>query len=170
MAYTEYKLYNNRWESVLYIHCTYSLLYIRYSEKPFTSSLRDVAHDGWLCTVHLLCNSRWAASVRANGTVWKGRRYSPYKITTAGSLSFSRPGGPPCWANPLAFDLICQDTNQMSLTVCASTPSFCPLCDSGASVLCVHNSPMVKNKDDISHVSVQFSLKRYLNRKCILYH
>jgi hypothetical protein len=36
----------------------------------------------------------------------KGRRYGPsitYKITPAGSLSSSQPGGPPCWSSPLAF-------------------------------------------------------------------
>jgi hypothetical protein len=36
----------------------------------------------------------------------KGRLYDPsimYKITPAGSLSRSQPGGPPCWAGPLAF-------------------------------------------------------------------
>ncbi len=43
--------------------------------------------------------------------VWyrKGRRYGPsitYKITHAGSLSSSHPGGLPCWASPLAFGLI----------------------------------------------------------------
>jgi hypothetical protein len=39
----------------------------------------------------------------------KSRRYGPsitYKITPAGSLSSSQPGGPPCWASPLAFGLI----------------------------------------------------------------
>ncbi len=39
----------------------------------------------------------------------KGRQYGPsitYKITTAGSLSSSRPGGPPCWTSHLAFGLI----------------------------------------------------------------
>jgi hypothetical protein len=36
----------------------------------------------------------------------KGRRYGPsitYKITPVGSLSFSQPGGPPCWAYPLCL-------------------------------------------------------------------
>ncbi len=59
----------------------------------------------------------WAAFVRATGTVRKDRRYGPYKITTTGSLSSSRRGRPPCWASPLAFDLICKDTYRMSLTV-----------------------------------------------------
>jgi hypothetical protein len=39
----------------------------------------------------------------------KSRRYLPsitYKITPAGSLSSSQPGGPPCWTSPLAFGLI----------------------------------------------------------------
>ncbi len=39
----------------------------------------------------------------------KGRQYGPkitYKITPAGSLSSSQPGGPPCWASPLSFGLI----------------------------------------------------------------
>jgi hypothetical protein len=29
-----------------------------------------------------------------------------YKITPAGSHSSTQPGGPPCWASPLAFGLI----------------------------------------------------------------
>jgi hypothetical protein len=39
----------------------------------------------------------------------KCRRYGPYityKITPAGSLSSSQPGGLPCWASSLAFNLI----------------------------------------------------------------
>ncbi len=39
----------------------------------------------------------------------KGRWCGPsitYKITPAGSLSSSLPGGPPCWASSLAFGLI----------------------------------------------------------------
>jgi hypothetical protein len=42
----------------------------------------------------------------------KGRRYGPSimnKITPAGSLSSSQPGGPPCWTSPLAFSLISFD-------------------------------------------------------------
>jgi hypothetical protein len=35
----------------------------------------------------------------------KGKRYGRF-ITPAGSLSSSQPGGPPCWASPLAFGLI----------------------------------------------------------------
>ncbi len=39
----------------------------------------------------------------------KGRRYGPsitYKTTPARSLPSSQAGGQPCWASPLAFDLI----------------------------------------------------------------
>jgi hypothetical protein len=39
----------------------------------------------------------------------KGRRYGPsitYKITPAGLLSSSQPGGQPCWTSPLDFGLI----------------------------------------------------------------
>jgi hypothetical protein len=36
---------------------------------------------------------------KAGGTA----RAITYKITPAGSLSSSQPGGPPCWASPLAF-------------------------------------------------------------------
>jgi hypothetical protein len=68
-------------------------------------------------SVHLLYNSSWkfyqlaARQLMLGQLVWygKGRRHGPSitcKITSAGSLSSSQPGGPPCWDSPLAFDLI----------------------------------------------------------------
>ncbi len=67
--------------------------------------------------VHLLYNNSWkfhqlAARQLLSGQpvlYGKGRRYGPsitYKITPAGPLSSSQPGGPPCWASPLVFGLI----------------------------------------------------------------
>jgi hypothetical protein len=52
-----------------------------------------------------------AGQLRSGQPVWYGKvgRYGPsitYKITPAGPLSFSQPGGKRCWASPLAFDLI----------------------------------------------------------------
>jgi hypothetical protein len=45
-------------------------------------------------------------SVRAGGM----DRPSRTKLHPAGSLSSSQPGGPPCWASPLAFGLIVRDS------------------------------------------------------------
>ncbi len=76
-------------------------------------SLRDVLHDGWLCTFTIQYNisSQLGSSCRSNRYFMdgKGRRYGPSitdKITPDGSLSNSQPGGPPCWASPLSFGLI----------------------------------------------------------------
>ncbi len=55
------------------------------TRAPIMPSLRDEAHDG------------------------KNRRSGPsitFKVTPAGSLSSSQPGGPPCWTSPLACGLI----------------------------------------------------------------
>ncbi len=74
-------------------------------------SLRDVAHDGVLSTFSKKISPRPG---QVHGVVGQGRRHRPYitsKITTcwgAGSLSSGQPGGPPCWASPLAFGLICE--------------------------------------------------------------
>ncbi len=93
---------------------------LEYQAMP---SYRDVAHDGWLCSigicvVHFLYNSSWkfyqltAEQLLSGQPVryGKSRRHGPsitYKITLArSSLSFSQPGEPPCWASPLAFGLI----------------------------------------------------------------
>ncbi len=63
---------------------------LEYQAMP---SLRDVAHDRWMCTLAIkqqleIPSARsLAATVRATDTV--GRRYGPsitYKITPAGSL------------------------------------------------------------------------------------
>jgi hypothetical protein len=68
--------------------------------------------------VHLLYNISWKFLQLAAGQLLsgqpvryggKGKRYGPsitYKITPAGSLSSSPPGGPPFWASTLAFGLI----------------------------------------------------------------
>ncbi len=84
---------------------------LEYQAMP---SLCDVAHDG---CVQVLYNSSWKFHQLAAGQLlsWqpvqygKGRQYGPsitYKITPAGSLSSSQPGGPSCWASPLVFSLI----------------------------------------------------------------
>jgi hypothetical protein len=79
-------------------------------EYPAILSLHDVLHDGWLCTFTIRYNSRSQLGSSCQGNRYcmdgKGRRYGPSitdKITPAGSLSHSQPGGPPCWASPLAF-------------------------------------------------------------------
>ncbi len=75
-------------------------------------SLPDVAHGGVLSTF-----SKRSAPDRGKCMVWSvradgmDRPYITSKITTcwgAGSLSSGQPGGPPCWASPLAFGLICE--------------------------------------------------------------
>ncbi len=69
--------------------------------------------------VLLLYNSSWKFHQPAAGQLLsvqpvrygKDRRYSPsitFKITPAGSLPSSQPGGPPWWASPLAFGVIAQ--------------------------------------------------------------
>ncbi len=71
-------------------------------------SLRGVAHDGVLCT---FCNKsapdrgKWCGPSRQAGM----DRPSRTKSHPAVSLSSSQPGGPPCWASPLAFGLIGQN-------------------------------------------------------------
>jgi hypothetical protein len=72
---------------------------LEYQAKP---SLRDVAHEGWLSTVTEAGNSISSHTEKAGGTA----RTSRTKITPAGSLSSSQPGGPPCWASPLDSGLI----------------------------------------------------------------
>jgi hypothetical protein len=90
-------------------------------EYQTVPSLRDVAHDRWLCKFSNLLYSSWKFHQLAAGQQFlsgqpgwygKGRLtgvYSPsitYKITPAESLSFSQQDGLPCWASPLAFFLI----------------------------------------------------------------
>jgi hypothetical protein len=67
-----------------------------------------------VCTIKqalkILSANSWAAPIRATVTVRKYRRNGPsmmYKITPAGLLSSRKPGGPPCWASPLAS--LCRD-------------------------------------------------------------
>jgi hypothetical protein len=62
---------------------------LEYQTMP---SLRDVAHDGWLCT--------FTGQLQSGQLVryGKGRQYTAYPSRTKSHL----PGGPPCWANPLA--------------------------------------------------------------------
>ncbi len=81
------------------------------STMPCLSCLTQLMMDGW---VHLLNNSSWKFHQLAAGQLLLGQlvRYGKdslsitYKITPAESLSSSQPGGPPCWASPLAFGLI----------------------------------------------------------------
>jgi hypothetical protein len=73
-------------------------------------SLRDVAHDGVLCTFSVIDQTQTGTS----GVVHQGRRHGPSitnKITPCWlghSPPASQPGGPPCWVSPLAFGLIDQ--------------------------------------------------------------
>jgi hypothetical protein len=67
--------------------------------------LRDVAHDGVLCTFRNRSapdRGQVVWSIRAGGM----DRPSRTRLHPSGSLSSSQPGGPPCWASPVAFDLI----------------------------------------------------------------
>jgi hypothetical protein len=58
-------------------------------------------HPVWVPEININpCNSVW--SVRAGGMDPPLRT----KSHPAGSISSSHPGGPPCWASPLAFGLI----------------------------------------------------------------
>jgi hypothetical protein len=94
-------------------------------EYQAMSSLRDVAHDSGF--VHLLYNSSMkihqlaARQLRLGQPIryGKGGRNGPsitYKITPAGPLSSSQPGGPPFWASPLAFGLIGIDSQKLNPT------------------------------------------------------
>jgi hypothetical protein len=82
-------------------------------------SLRDVAHNGCIAWIYYKTGagnsigSQLGSSCQCNryGTE-KCRRYGPsitHKITPAGSLYSSQPGGPPWWASPLAFGLFRQE-------------------------------------------------------------
>jgi hypothetical protein len=84
---------------------------VHIESRPFVTA---VMTDG---CVHLLYNSSWKFHQLAAGQLLsgqpvrygKGSRYGPSitnKITPAGSLSPSQPGGPPCWASSLTFGLI----------------------------------------------------------------
>jgi hypothetical protein len=78
-----------------------------------------------LLLLHLPYNSSWKFHQLTPGQLLsglyrygteKGRQYSPsitYKITPAGSLSSSQPGGPPCWVRPLAFGLIAYEYDDL---------------------------------------------------------
>ncbi len=70
-------------------------------ENQAVSSLRGIAHGGVLCTFTVVIDQ---PQTGASGVVRQGRRHGPPKVHPAGSLSSSQPGGPLCWANPLAFD------------------------------------------------------------------
>jgi hypothetical protein len=77
---------------------------VYFSTRPCLP-LRDVAHDDVLCTF-----SKRSAQDRGQ-VVWSVRaggmdRPSRTKSHSSGSLSSTQPGGPPCWASPLAFGLI----------------------------------------------------------------
>jgi hypothetical protein len=69
-------------------------------------SLRDVAHGGVFC-VHLVIDQ---PQTGASGVVRQGRRHGPSIMCQnhplLGHSSSSQPGGPPCWASPLAFGLL----------------------------------------------------------------
>ncbi len=86
--------------------------------------MRDVAHDGWLCTLtvkqqlEISLSSQLGSSFQGMQLVVsrRGRRYRTSitcKITPAGSLSSGQPGARPCWASTLAFGLI--GTNQTNM-------------------------------------------------------
>ncbi len=86
--------------------------WVYWSPRPYLPCVTKLMTDG--CE-HLLYNSSWKFHQLAAGQLLLGQpvRYGKgrllsitYKITPAGSLSSSRPGGPPCWASPRAFGLI----------------------------------------------------------------
>ncbi len=104
-----------------------------------------------------------------------------YKITPSGSLSSSQPGGPPCWASPLAFGLIGRDPRgrlvirkqnpQLSLSESPFVSAdkswerkmsecqckhYSPMCNCGTSCFCVHSSPIVNGEWRIQRRRVQF--------------
>jgi len=71
------------------------------------ASLRDVAHDGVLCTFNnRLAPDRGKWCGPSGQMEWTLNSPSHTKPHPAGSLYSSQPGGPPCWASPLAFGLI----------------------------------------------------------------
>ena len=74
---------------------------LEYQAMP---SLRDVAHDGVVCTIRN--TGQVARSVRVDGMDHPSRT----KSHPAGSLSSRQSGGPSCWAIPLAFGLILHST------------------------------------------------------------
>jgi hypothetical protein len=62
-------------------------------------SVHEVAHDGVLCT-HLVTDQpqiggKWCGP--SGQAAWTVHRVQNH--TSAGSLSSSQPGGPPCWAS-----------------------------------------------------------------------
>ncbi len=73
-----------------------------YQDMP---SSRLVTHDGVLCTFSNRSapdRGKWCGDV-----VRQGRRQGLSTVhRPAGTLFSSQPGGPPCWATPLAFGLI----------------------------------------------------------------
>ncbi len=84
---------------------------LEYQAMPF---LRGIAHDGVLCTF---------STFRQGEVAWSVRQAAWTKSHPAGSPSSSQPGGPPCWASPLAFGLTartyllpCHDTGGHALT------------------------------------------------------
>jgi hypothetical protein len=75
---------------------------LEYQPMP---SLRDVAHDGVLCTFSTRSASdrdKWCGPSRQAAM----DRPSRTKSHPAGTLSSSQPGGLPCWTIPLALGLI----------------------------------------------------------------
>jgi hypothetical protein len=90
---------------------------VEYQVMP---SLRYIAHDGVLCTVHAVSNGsapdrgKWCGpSGQAAWTV-----HFKYKKTPCWVTSSSKPDGQPCWASPLVFGLIAR--TQLSI------PTFLP--------------------------------------------
>ncbi len=83
-------------------------------EYQAVPSLCEVAHDGY--TVYIYNITAEGNSISSHlGISCQGNQYGTKKadvtvikdkITPAGSLSSSQPGGPPCWFSPLAFGLI----------------------------------------------------------------
>ncbi len=91
---------------------------LEYQAMP---SLRDVAHEGWLCTFTIQ-QSSWKFRQLPSGQVLSGqpllyrkdRRYvlscpSHTKSHLPGHPSPASQAGPPCWASPLSFGLIGRD-------------------------------------------------------------
>jgi hypothetical protein len=106
---------------------------LEYQAMP---SLRDVAHDGWLCTftkeqqLEMPSARSWAAPVGTTGTVRKRQAVRPvHRVQnhTGRVLASSLPGGPPCWVSTLAFGIIGHAASPLSVSAMSRknlSPSF----------------------------------------------
>ncbi len=86
-------------------------------------SLREIAHDGVLCTFSNKSapdRGKWCGPSRQAAMDRPSRTNSH----SAGSLSSSQPGGPPCWTSPLAFGLTGQNYLYIHQSYCKNCRIF----------------------------------------------